>query len=668
MLPNKRDWTYLAPLRSESVPRNLVFFDCETWPEAEKPEPLTTKHVFRLACASRGRWEKRSLQKQKSERFHRWDMLWPWVLMQCRPRETTWIFAHNLGFDLTVSNFWFFVEKQLIDIGQCGANPEADEAVRNMARPKVKPYCVLSDPPTILHGCWNGRTFYLVDSFNYFKSSLADMALSVGMQKFPMPDFGSHESEWFRYCENDVAILQAAICRLIEWWEHGRYGPWGPTAASLAWNVFRRKFLPEREFLCHGNSEVLALERHSYYGGQVVTPFIGSVGEVVDKCEAGHFVDANGLPCHYGPVHVLDVTSLYPYVMANIPVPARLKETGGHITLSELGDRLMTQAVIARVRINSPDEDFPLHVEPTNGYPVLNPDKRCVDRSPYEPMNTVFARGRFDTVLCGPELVRALDTGCIDCVTCFASYEPTLCLADFVDYFWNERGLARGVGDKAWESFVKMILNSLGGKFGQRRGLWERGKDVISPQPWGTWVVYDHAKHVSETMRSIGWLPQRQTERGETGVSLPSVSAYICSAAREIMRSYRSLAGARQVFYQDTDSLHCTQIGFKRLVEEGFVEPFELGMLRHVYQAARALYCGPKHYRLDGTWTIGGIRASAKMTVDGAWIQPEWQRLPDVIHKRPDGGIRVTERTRYLRSSHPAGVLQPDGWVYPKAF
>ena len=667
-LPNERNWTYLAPLKGESVPRNVVFFDTETWPEAEKPEPVVTKHVFRLACASRGRWEKGGLQKQKSERFNHWDLLWTWLLLQCRPRETTWIFAHNLGFDLTVSNFWMFVEKQRINIGQGQDVDRMGEHTVPVKTRKVKPYCVLSDPPTVIHGVWNERSFYLVDSFNYFKSSLADMALSVGMTKLPMPDYAALESEWFRYCENDVAVLQAAVCRLIQWWEIGKYGPWGPTAASLAWNAFRRKFLPEREILCHGHTEVLALERHSYYGGQVVTPFIGSVGEPVDRGEEGHYVDDNGRPACFGPVHVLDVTSLYPYILANFPMPGRLKSTGGNVSMSEVNDMITEYPIVARVRISSVDEDFPCHVEPDSGVPVLNPDKRCVDRSPYLPMQTVFARGHFDTVLCGPELVRAMDTGCVDKIVCYACYEPTWCIAEYVGYFWGERILARGMGDKAWEGFVKMLLNSLSGKFGQRRGLWEKAKGAIAPVPWGPWVQHSADTGQSVTMRSIGWLPQQQTERGETSVSTPIISAYICSAAREVMRSYRSLAGARQVYYQDTDSIHCTTLGFNRLVDSGFVMPFEMGMLRHVYQAARALYCGPKHYRLDGTWTIGGIRASARLTADGAWIQSEWQRLPDVISKRPDGAVRVTEKTHFLRSSHPTGEMRPDGWVYPKVF
>src|SRR5574341_2291220 len=101
-----RHWSILPPNNGSSMPRQLIFLDCETTPTLDPEDSKREVHTFRLACASCVRYE-----LGRFTRRHEIDALssaevWNWVASQLKPNVVTWLFAHNVGYDLTVSEWW----------------------------------------------------------------------------------------------------------------------------------------------------------------------------------------------------------------------------------------------------------------------------------------------------------------------------------------------------------------------------------------------------------------------------------------------------------------------------------------------------------------------------------------------------------------------------------
>src|SRR5262245_45539665 len=97
---------YLRKIKTTRIPRRIVCFDTESFGDIKSKEPNTSLLTFRLCCASSfvrtgERWESMSNFETRIP-GHFWD----WLLGMTHAREKLWIFAHGIGFDLTMLDFW----------------------------------------------------------------------------------------------------------------------------------------------------------------------------------------------------------------------------------------------------------------------------------------------------------------------------------------------------------------------------------------------------------------------------------------------------------------------------------------------------------------------------------------------------------------------------------
>ncbi len=140
-------------------------------------------------------------------------------------------------------------------------------------------------------------------------------------------------------------------------------------------------------------------------------------------------------------------------------------------------------------------------------------------------------------------------------------------------------------------------------------------------------------------MRAIAGSVQEEVISGEHPQACPAISAWVTSAARVILWRSFLVAGRENVYYTDTDSIHCSQEGYHRLHDAGMVEHGVMGKLRLVDVARVAIYKGPKHYQLDDKLTCSGLVKSSRVNPGdevSVWIR---EGLADgtIQAHRPEG-------------------------------
>lgn len=193
-------WRYLKANCGNALPRQLIFFDCETLP-AMIGDSSVRCHKLRLGCATRGVWEKGKLTRAVDFSFTRPMEFWDFAFDFARSKVKTWIVAHSLCFDLAAVEFWRLWDDQLVTDEKPPADSGGQQAGQQAGRRTSA--VVLQDPPTILsmRHADSGAKFVLVDTLNYFRCPLKALGEACGLPEANTP---------YRL----IASLAARICFL----------------------------------------------------------------------------------------------------------------------------------------------------------------------------------------------------------------------------------------------------------------------------------------------------------------------------------------------------------------------------------------------------------------------------------------------------------------------
>ena len=161
-------------------------------------------------------------------------------------RKETWAFAHNLGFDLTVSALPVTLEPY-------GWHTED---------------FWLGDESTWLIMKNGVHKLVLTDSWSWLHDSLRVVGKALRKRKVELPDNADSVDYWLKRCEGDVEILTRALTVLMDWWDEngcGQLGDNGLIAAAGRLHVTRCGQSPSWS----GRTKTVAiLERSAIFGGQ----------------------------------------------------------------------------------------------------------------------------------------------------------------------------------------------------------------------------------------------------------------------------------------------------------------------------------------------------------------------------------------------------------------
>ena len=347
------------------------------------------------------------------------------------------------------------------------------------------------------------HTWTLRDSFAMLPFALRKLTTNFGVAN-PKGDFDHTKihwgnwkelmPEWKPYLHNDCI----GLFQVMDQWEDYLINKYNTsldrsiTLAQLAMQIFRRQFLKMPIATYQAQEDEI---RKSYYGGR--TEIFRMYGE---------------------NLNYYDVNSLYPFVMKEFPMPVGTPIKSFIMKPEDFGVAL---AVV----------ECPSSVK----YPILP------HRSPTEKLT--FPVGKWEGWYCTPELKKAKELGYKITIKYGYKFKKANLFSDYIDILYKVKQKAKSGSVDYIAS--KLLMNSLYGKFGQRR---ERESLTIFPKSTVDLTPVDF----------FGELPVF-IEKSESKAKhiLPAIASFVTSYARlelyKVMEKAMKKGG--KIYYCDTDSV-----------------------------------------------------------------------------------------------------------------
>jgi len=586
---------YLKLNLQTETPQQCIFFDTET-DSKTRPDGVQELHLkFGQAVFTRrirhGTWS-------SGEWFHFTSAseFWGWVSNHTRAKIKTYVFAHNLVFDMTVVD---------------GFN--------------LLPLCdwklikgIVDDPPTILTYRRGKASLCLADTLNWFQSSLAELGRAMGLDKLEMPGPGASQEAWLEYNKRDVEILRRSMLSYFDFIKVNELGNFQLTTASQAFTAYRHKFMGSQIYI-DDNERALALARQSYHGGRVEAFYIGQ--------RAGDF-------------YLLDVNSMYPFVMATNYYPVKLRSCYSRVDVADLSVLMAQNCVIADVSVHVYEPCLPQKIKTGLLFPI----------------------GEFRTTLCTPELEYALAHNQVQKVYQAAIYRKELIFEKYVEVLYALRMKYCKNDNQPYAHLCKLMLNSLYGKFGQTGRVYQDRGNVDSTAV-RSWTEYDGDTGDTRKYRQFGGLVQSWQKEGESFNSHPAIAAHVTSYGRMWLWKLINQAGRENVFYVDTDSLVVNRLGYQAL--NSLYGGSGLGELKVEKRFNYLEISGVKDYTFGDKTKIKGIKANAKKTGRNVFTQETFSKFGTLVNEHQLDTITVTPVTKTLNRVYKKGNVNADGAVTP---
>jgi len=578
-----------------AMPRHLVFFDTETT-QTKLPDG-SIRQDFRLGWALY--WQRKyGRHRSNLEWLYFTDVkdFWQFVFRHTHRKQKLWVIARNIVFDFTVCNGWNYL---------------------NSAGFKLKFFHNVG-VTTILSVRSKQGSIIFVDSLNWFRESLAETGERIGLAKLKVDFDTVTEKDLKTYCHRDVEIEYLNFKQFIDFLESRQISRLCYTIASTAMAAYLFGHYKTKIWI-HNNAEAIALERESFKGGRCECFFIGEL-------ENENY-------------YVLDVNSLYPFVMSRDMYPVKYRQSLPEMSLSLLGTSLRKSSVICEVLI---DTDEPAY---------------AVKRK-----RLMFPVGRFWSVLTTPELKYALAAGHIVKVGRCVIYEQGDIFSSYVRHFYQLRIKYKADEVRQYEQFCKYLMNSLYGKFGQKAVDW-RKVGTCQGEPDRIEDCYDSVKQRHYQIRYLLGEIFEQTGYSESFNSFPAIAAHVTAFGRMYLYDLMKQAGSGNYFYCDTDSLLVNEAGLCRLQHK--INAVRLGSLKIEKQGRKMSIRGLKDYTFAGKNVTKGLRKNALQISPNVYEQDLWPSFKGLLGRRRSDTYKVYRVRKTLKREYTKGIISRDGTVKP---
>lgn len=462
-------------------------------------------------------------------------------------------------------------------------------------------------------------TIVVINSYQWLPVSIEALGKILGVSKMAMPDFNEPDSVWYPYCERDVEILAKSVDAYRSMVLEHNLGTFSLTIASQAFNAFRHRF-EHADIYIHNREPALELERDGYYGGRV-------------ECyQLGEFKS--------GPYYKLDVNSMYPSVMKEAPYPVKLVGVRDNPTIEEVWTWTLSKYTIARCKLFAKAPYYP---------------KRFGGR-------LCFPIGMYQTVLHQVELLTALNHGHIDSVDRIAIYERGDLFSSYVSTLYALRRRYDDEGNAVFAYIVKLLLNSLYGKFGQRGRTTTIVGEMGNDECWVREAV-DGTTGQPIIYRCINGTIWKEEREGESYHSFPAIAGAVTAYGRHQLLTLILKAGWGNVFYVDTDSLIVNKDGLQHLTED--LSPTQLGGLKVEAEANEMSLLGLKRYTFGGDVKNKGIKKGAKLIGPNLYEVEKWRQIRSALMEGDLSHYYVDTVKIQLQGAYTKGTVLPDGSVRP---
>ncbi|MFX0069878.1 MAG: DNA polymerase [Candidatus Hermodarchaeota archaeon] len=557
---------------------NFIFFDTES--NIEQVNKKTKNLTFKLGTSII--WNR---IENKVKRFVFYDIskFWNEVDKGFDVNKKQYIlFAHNVHFDMKMVDGFNQLSKRGWEL--------INHYVRN------RTYILLFKKNDYLLHIW--------DTSNYFIKgfSVADIGEVLGYPKLKVNFDKCSIKELEIYCMRDTEILYKFIEKMIDFLTINDLSRIKATASSLSFNAFRHKFYnPEKNRIwIHDFKRAILLERMSYRGG------------ITDVFRLGKHKD----------ITKLDINSHYPKPMKEMKLPTKLlfyshesdKKLIGFnddddVSITDLTDKNYKNISKKLMRIyNLYKKDYGIITRAT----IFIPKKYAYLLYDFGLGKTSFAWGKFEIVLCSPELEFVERYGKIIKIHEINIYEVRNVFKEFVEFFYDLKEKYTREGNKIFANLAKLFLNGFYGKWGQKEYISERLDEthdyLIKNQDLILDIVEEKLDLINNSsLVYLGSINSKelyvidrklylayQTDNNSKD-SFVAISSFITSKARMNLVDFILVAKRKNVCYVDTDSLFINKKGLKILQEGNYIDDYELGKLK-IEGFGEAEFFNPKFY------------------------------------------------------------------------
>lgn len=455
---------------------------------------------------------------------------------------------------------------------------------------------------------------------NIFPVPVKKIGEVIGLEKLDV-DFDTVSREQLLvYCKRDTEIILNAILYWLKFIADHNLGCFSLTLASQAFTAYRHRFM-NTPILIHDSFDVLSMEREGYFGGRTECFFIGEKKKSI--------------------TYVLDINSQYPFVMHEFEYPYALRYKSISTTPEKVYLLSKQYCVMATCLI---DTDQPI-------YP-----KRFTEK-------TVFPIGRFQTTLCTGSFRYAYEKGHIVKVLKVAVYRKGRIFKSWVKELYGLRQKYMKQKEKTMTYLVKLILNSLYGKFGQRTDKIIE-ESVTEEEAYYTESYYSEPDEQWYTVTHIG--NYRRVVQGrakEAFHSFPAISAHVTDYARMYLWQLIERAGIKNVYYVDTDSLYTNYKGYCKL--KPLIDDYELGKLKLEKKAKYFKIYAPKDYIIDKKVKLKGVPKSAKQLDNNTYQCDMFPGMKRDLQTGMKDDYVIEKRIKRLSREYTKGIVKTSGRVSP---
>lgn len=583
-----------------------------------------------------------------------------------KPRTGTCVVCPVAQYALTLSGMWRRWEEEGVKWNKRGgsvpegttpappirqsADPVTPQTLSGQGSPgsasaiPIVSTCILRGNPDIVRYTIDRQQFTWASGHNWYPCTEEALAKTVG---FPWSNPGErwHGKHPPRRSPTDRAMLwHRAMHRITDWWREIDGGPWGWTVGGLAMSYFRKRLEP-KSVLSHQVDAAREVEERGLFGGRAQTYCLAPFGPSGTRAATGHAPPpAAPYPRQSGPLEHWDVASMYPTILATQQFPTRIWYVNNRPPVGKVASDLKHCGSFADVLIDTDSADYPCRDEERVIWPI----------------------GRFRTVLCGPELQRAIDRGHVKEVFRSVSYTMGKPFAAAAGSLILLRQRAKTVGDPAWEMLVKSLSNAFGGKLAQIRFDWLAAPRVTPLVSWGEWEETPRATGQPTIYRAAAGLAWQKCEHKHKGRPLASCFGYLTSYGRELLFQLKQLVPAEQLVSVDTDGLWVcrpspalwTKVR-RRAAALGYT-------LRRTAVSEAGQWYGPRHYWTTGGWILSGYHEPRRLGRDLTFRDSQTTIPPATLKEGAPKRVRVTYRTTKLTLLATDGRVGPDGWVTPR--
>jgi len=272
----------------------------------------------------------------------------------------------------------------------------------------------------------------------------------------------------------------------------------------------------------------------------------------------------------------------------------------------------------------------------------------------------LFPTGRFRCYVTTCGLRYALEHGHLVQVYEIAVYRKAKLFTDYVNYFYPLKVSAKQSGDTVTGAMVKIFLNSLYGKFGQRYTITTIEEDSDGPEYFR---IDTFDLETGEFENKTYMFGSVITEKGHTNGkdSLIAIAAHVTELGRFILWDKIRPGTDGGVLYCDTDSVFVD----RKLFDGGSIDidSSRLGAWSIDKTVKRLIIHGCKDYEADGETKIKGVPKKAVKTAEGEYVYDQFSGQSTHLRQGESQRFIIREIKKTVKRVYDKGQVMSDGTV-----